>query len=262
MSKTKITDKSSKKDKKAELSSVKAGRVTKPAQTPKAKSKDIAKSVASGVKDKKKKTTKKAPTPEPESDSESESSESEEESDDDSSESSSDEEVEEKKTPAKAAPKVAAKADSDSDSSDSSEAESDDSDSDSSEDEKPAAKAKTNGVTKVTAATAEAESTSDSSDGDSDSSESEDEKPAAKTVLQISQSFVDNLTNEYRPLPTLTPPKTLTPIPTPSHLIVMRRRLLPRSARLRRLLSPPSRRPRLRRPLPLARVSRTSSLVT
>ena len=51
MGKTKIADKSSKKDKKSELASVKAGRVTKPAATPKSKSKDIAKSVASNVKD-------------------------------------------------------------------------------------------------------------------------------------------------------------------------------------------------------------------
>ncbi|KAK1914829.1 hypothetical protein P3342_010818 [Pyrenophora teres f. teres] len=44
MGKTKIADKSSKKDKKSELASVKAGRVTKPAATPKSKSKDIANS--------------------------------------------------------------------------------------------------------------------------------------------------------------------------------------------------------------------------
>ncbi|KAI1537204.1 RNA-binding protein RRM domain [Pyrenophora tritici-repentis] len=163
MGKTKIADKSSKKDKKSELASVKAGRVTKPAATPKSKSKDIAKSVASNVKDKKK--SKKAPTPEPESDS---SSESESESED-SSESSSEEEVVEKKASAKAAPKAAAKADSDSDS-DSSE---EDSDSDSSEDEKPAPKAKANGVKKVAAK-------AESSDSDSDSSESEEEKAAAK----------------------------------------------------------------------------------
>jgi len=51
MGKTKVADKSSKKEKKSELASVKAGRVTKPAQTPKAKSKDIAKSAASSVKE-------------------------------------------------------------------------------------------------------------------------------------------------------------------------------------------------------------------
>ncbi|OAG21686.1 hypothetical protein CC77DRAFT_917230, partial [Alternaria alternata] len=162
MGKTKVADKSSKKDKKSEVAAVKAGRVTKPAATPKSKSKDIAKSVASNIKDKKK--SKKAPTPEPESDS---SSESESESEE-SSESSSEEEVVEKKTPAKAAPKAAAKADSDSDSSDSSD---EDSDSDSSEEEKPAPKA-------VKKAAAKAESSD--SDSDSDSSESEDEKPAAK----------------------------------------------------------------------------------
>ncbi|EOA88976.1 uncharacterized protein SETTUDRAFT_52439, partial [Exserohilum turcica Et28A] len=167
MGKTKVADKSSKKDKKAELSSVKAGRVTKPAATPKSKSKDIAKSVASSVKDKKK--SKKAPTPEPESDS---SSESESE---DSSESSSEEEVE-KKTSTKPAPKAAPKAvanDSDSSSSESSD------DSSSSEDEKPAPKAKTNGAAKTKAESSDSDSDSDS-ESDSDSSESKDEKPAAK----------------------------------------------------------------------------------
>lgn len=44
MGKTKVADKSSKKDKKSEVAAVKAGRVTKPAATPKSKSKDIANS--------------------------------------------------------------------------------------------------------------------------------------------------------------------------------------------------------------------------
>ncbi|KAI0582116.1 Nuclear localization sequence-binding protein [Pyrenophora tritici-repentis] len=181
MGKTKIADKSSKKDKKSELASVKAGRVTKPAATPKSKSKDIAKSVASNVKDKKK--SKKAPTPEPESDS---SSESESESED-SSESSSEEEVVEKKASAKAAPKAAAKADSDSDS-DSSE---EDSDSDSSEDEKPAPKAKANGVKKVAAK-------AESSDSDSDSSESEEEKPAAKAKKRKAEEVAEPIVKKSK----------------------------------------------------------------
>ncbi|KAA8616727.1 Nuclear localization sequence-binding protein [Pyrenophora tritici-repentis] len=181
MGKTKIADKSSKKDKKSELASVKAGRVTKPAATPKSKSKDIAKSVASNVKDKKK--SKKAPTPEPESDS---SSESESESED-SSESSSEEEVVEKKASAKAAPKAAAKADSDSDS-DSSE---EDSDSDSSEDEKPAPKAKANGVKKVAAK-------AESSDSDSDSSESEEEKAAAKAKKRKAEEVAEPIVKKSK----------------------------------------------------------------
>ncbi|KAL8696498.1 MAG: hypothetical protein Q9201_007629 [Fulgogasparrea decipioides] len=55
------------------LSSVKAGGVTKPSQTPKSKSKEMAKQVAAKSKnaDKKSKTAKKEPSPEPSSDSES-----------------------------------------------------------------------------------------------------------------------------------------------------------------------------------------------
>jgi nucleolin len=85
MGKTKVVDKSSKKDKKVE--SVKEGRVTKPAQTPKAKSKDVAKAI---VKKEKKSKKAKTPTPEPESDSESSASE----DDDDDSSSSEEEKVE------------------------------------------------------------------------------------------------------------------------------------------------------------------------
>ena len=166
MGKSKVTDKSSKKDKKAELSSVKAGRVTKPAQAPKAKSKDIAKAA---VKEKKKSKKAKTPTPEPESESSAS-----DQDEDDSSDSSADEKVE-KKAPAKAA----AKADSDSDSSD---------ESDSEEEKKPAAKAngvKTNGATKA----APKDDSSDSESGsDSDSSASEAEKPAAKAAKADSDS--------------------------------------------------------------------------
>lgn len=191
MGKTKVADKSSKKDKKAELSSIKAGRVTKPATTPKSKSKDIAKSVASNVKDKKK--SKKAPTPEPESDSSSESESESEESE----ESSSEEEEVTKKTAtkAKAAPKAAAKADSDSDSSDSSEEDSE-SESESSEEEKPTPKAKANGVKTNGAAKAKAESSDSESDSesesDSDSSESKDEKPAAKVEATSTSDSSDS----------------------------------------------------------------------
>jgi len=185
MGKTKVADKSSKKEKKSELASVKAGRVTKPAQTPKAKSKDIAKSTASSVKEKKKSKKAKTPTPEPESESESESSASE---DDEEDSSSSEEEVVEKK-----ATKAAVKDDSDSsdssDESDSDEEEGDvklngaakakassDSDSDSSSDDSESEAEKS-------AAKAEAGSSDDSasdSDSSDDSSESEEEAPSKK----------------------------------------------------------------------------------
>ncbi|KAH7379306.1 hypothetical protein DE146DRAFT_311211 [Phaeosphaeria sp. MPI-PUGE-AT-0046c] len=148
MGKTKVTD--SKKEKKSEASGVKAGRVTKPAQTIKSKSKDIAKSA---VKEKKKSKKAKTPTPEPESASESSASEDED--------SSEDEKIE-KKTATKAAAKD--------DSSDSD----DDSSSDSEEEAKPAAKV--NGAVK-----AAAKDDSSDSDSDSDSSEAE-EKPAAKAA--------------------------------------------------------------------------------
>jgi len=184
MGKTKIADKSSKKDKKSELSSVKDGRVTKPAQTPKAKSKDIAKSVAVSVKDKKdKKKSKKAktPTPEPESSSESESESDESASEDESSASSSEDEEVEKKTSS-----AAAKAESDSsDSSDDSESDSDE--------EKPAAKSngvKSNGVAK---AAAESDSSdSDSSDSESDSDEEKKVETKASDDSDSSDSDSDS----------------------------------------------------------------------
>jgi len=163
MSKTKVTDKSSKKDK---VASVKSGRVTKATEAPKAKSKAAAKA-ASAVVDKKSKKSKKAPTPEPESsDSESE--------EDESSDSSSDEEV-----PAKAA----AKADSDSDSSDSDSeseeekpkakaaAKEDSSDSDSSDSDEEMADAKP---------AAKDDSSDSDSDSDSSDSDSEAEAPSKK----------------------------------------------------------------------------------
>ncbi|KAF1951848.1 RNA-binding domain-containing protein [Byssothecium circinans] len=167
MSKSKGATKPSKKDSKKAVPAVKEGRVTKPAQTPKAKSKEIAKSAAAKV-DKKSKKSKKEPTPEPESSS----SESESEADSDSSTDSSDEEVDTKtpaktKGTAKAAP-VKAAADS-SDSSDSSDEESDSSSSSSEADNapKPSA-AKANGTAKPVA---KDESDSDSSDSDSESDE-------------------------------------------------------------------------------------------
>ncbi len=154
--------KSSKKDsKKSELSAVKDGRVKKPAQTPKAKSKEIAKSAVAShsVKEKLSKKAKKVPTPEPESSS-SDASDSEDD-ETSSSSASSDEEVE-TKTPAKTngVAKAVSKADFD---------ESSDADSDSSEDD----------------SESEAKDESESEDSSSDESErsedeSEDEKPAVK----------------------------------------------------------------------------------
>lgn len=169
--------KSSKKDsKRSELSAVKDGRVKKPAQTPKAKSKEIAKSAVAShsVKEKLSKKAKKVPTPEPESSS-SDASDSEDD-ETSSSSASSDEEVE-TKTPAKTngAAKAVSKADSD---------ESSDADSDSSEDDSESevkvTPAKANGVSK-TAAKDESESEDGSSDeSESSEDESEDEKPAVK----------------------------------------------------------------------------------
>ncbi|KAJ4990194.1 Nuclear localization sequence-binding protein [Stagonosporopsis vannaccii] len=156
MGKTKVTDK---KEKKSELSGVKAGRVSKATDTPKAKSKATAKSAGKAVEKEVKKSSKKAkkePTPEPSS------SESESESESEASDSSdSDSEVPD-------AP--AAKAES---------SDSDSSDSDSeSEEEKPAAK--TNGAAKAAAKAESSDSDSDS-ESDSDSSDAE-EKPAAKAA--------------------------------------------------------------------------------
>lgn len=83
---TAVSDKKSKSADKPVASAVKEGRVTKPAQSSKAKSKDMAKSTVDKVQKKDKKTKKvKEPTPEPESESEatsSSSSSSESESED------------------------------------------------------------------------------------------------------------------------------------------------------------------------------------
>lgn len=199
--------KASKKDTKKVVPPVKEGRVTKPAQTPKAKSKEMAKSVAAKElkKSKKSKKSKKEPTPEPESDSASESesesdsaSESEADSSGSESDSSASESEVEAKTPAKVngIAKKAAAADSSS-----SASESEDSESES--DEEPAAPPKANGV-KVNGTVKPA--TKDDSESESDSSESEsddeDKKtPAAKAVTKAeaasdSDSASDSGSNE------------------------------------------------------------------
>lgn len=124
MGKTKITDKSSKKDK---TSSVKAGRVTKPAQTPKAKSKDIANSDAESDSDSSEEET--APKAKVNGATKKAATKAESDSDSDSDSSS---ESEEEKPAAKKA-----------DSSDDSDADSDaDSDSDGDEEEAPSKKRK------------------------------------------------------------------------------------------------------------------------
>lgn len=169
MGKTKTADK---KEKKSELSGVKAGRVSKAAETPKAKSKATAKSAGKAVEKEVKKSSKKAkkePTPEPSS------SESESESEAESSDSSdSDSEV-----PDAPATKTAEAESSDSDSSDSE-----------SEEEKPAAKPAAKAAAK--AESSDSESGSDS-ESDSDSSESEAEKkPAAKAAKADASSDSDS----------------------------------------------------------------------
>lgn len=175
MAKSKTKD-----SKKAELATpvVKNAGVTKASQTPKAKSKELAKAAAQKIS----KKDKKKVVAEPSSSEESDSSEAESEAAASSSDSDSSEDEKPAKKAAtngkaKAVP-APAPADDDSedseDDSDDSEADSDDSD-ESSEDEKtskPVAKA--NGSAKVAAAAEEA------SDSDSDSDEeSDDEKPAA-----------------------------------------------------------------------------------
>jgi nucleolin len=164
------------------LSKVKGASVTKPAQSTKAKSKEVAKEVAVKSQKKDKKTKKvpvKEPTPEPESESESES---EGSSSDDESESEA-----EVKTNGTNGVKVAAKDDS-----------SDESDSDSSEDDAPKA---TSSAPKAKAAPA---ATSDSDDDESDESasdeDSEDEKPAlngaAKGVTEDDDESDDSSSGE------------------------------------------------------------------
>ena len=186
------------------LSKVKNAGVTKAAESPKAKSKAIAKEIASKS-SKKEKKSKKVESSSESSESESES---EAESSDDS-DSSSEEEKPKKKAAAKkeVAKKVESESDSDSDDSDSSseeeekpkangakkvaakkeESDSDDSDSSSEEEEKEAAKAKAASVSHALTASTEptrANPPPQDSDSDSDSSDSsdsdEEEKPAEK----------------------------------------------------------------------------------
>ena len=169
------------------LSSVKQGAVTKPSQTPKSKSKDIAKEVAVKAdklskEEKKSKKTKKEPSPEP-SPSASDEDDSEDESDSSASSASSDEseaEVPSTKAAAKTnglktngVAKVAPNVESDEEESDSSESSAS---SDDDMDELSAPKSAPAAAANYTVAGAKEESESEE-DSDEDSSEDDEETP-------------------------------------------------------------------------------------
>ncbi|KAJ9657769.1 nuclear localization sequence binding protein [Neophaeococcomyces mojaviensis] len=161
MSKTKSATKATKPSKDT-LTKVKDAGVTKPAQTTKAKSKEVAKQVAAKEekKEKKSKKSKKEPTPEPESESESESSESESE-------------VEVKKSSANGKTNGVKKTAAKEESSDESESSGSDSD----EEEAPAPKKVAD--KKVNGAKAPAKRDQSSDESGSESSDDDDETPAA-----------------------------------------------------------------------------------
>lgn len=166
------------------LTKVKGASITKPSQSIKAKSKEVAKEVAakSLKKDKKnKKVPVKEPTPEPESESESES---DEEDESEGSEGSSDEESDsevEVKTSSSNGVKVTAKDESEAESSDES-----DSEESNSEDEVP----KVNGSAPKVKVAAEASDSEDDSDDASD--ESDEEKPVASGAAADDESEDDS----------------------------------------------------------------------
>ncbi|EXJ56399.1 nucleolin [Cladophialophora yegresii CBS 114405] len=160
------TVKSSKPD---VLSKVKGSSVTKPAQSTKAKSKEVAKEVASKTQKKDKKSKKvpvKEPTPEPESESE------EEESEESGSSSDEDSDAEVKTNGANGV-KVAATDDSSDES---------DTDSSSSEDESPKVIAS---APKGKAAVATSDSEDEESDASGSDEDSEDEKPVVNGAAKI-----------------------------------------------------------------------------
>lgn len=159
----------------AAIASVKEGRVTKPAQTTQAKSKEIAKSVVSKTKDKKSKKVKE-PTPEPSSDSDVDSDATSDSSD------SSEDDSEVKKAPAPKANGVklngSAKPASDSEDSE------DDSEDSESDEEAPAVKPAAKAVAPKANGTAKPAKDSDSSDGsDSSDSDSEEEAPVKANIV-------------------------------------------------------------------------------
>ncbi|KAL6243927.1 nuclear localization sequence binding protein [Rhinocladiella similis] len=153
------------------LSKVKGAAVTKPAQSDKSKSKDIAKKVAAKEEKRSKKVPVKEPTPESSSDEEEEDSESEESA----SESESESEVDTKKTKKTNGVKVAPK-DASSDEESSEESDSEESASDESDAEEAVPKA--NGAAK---AAVKATEDSDDSDESSEEESDEEEEAAPKT---------------------------------------------------------------------------------
>lgn len=265
MGKSKAPKTSSKKSEvNKSLSTVKNAAITKPSQTPVAKSKQIAKDTAAKVKGHSKKPVKKAATP---------SSDSDDSADSDDSESESETEVEAPKPVAKG--KVNGKSNGKVASDSSSEESSEESDSSESDDESSEADS---GDEKVVAPAAAA--TKDDSD-DSDSSEddeedSEDETPAAKVeaaapakvngaakaVKAVSHISTSHMIATYICIraPTMkTKTKMTAPTRPPAAVTTRkmqrtptilrtrakrRKRHHPRSARLRMTLSHPQRRPR------------------
>ncbi|CEL08058.1 Putative Nuclear localization sequence binding protein [Aspergillus calidoustus] len=177
MSKTKsVAKKGSEKPVDKSLGKVKDAGVTKAAQSPKAKSKQIAREVV--AKEEKSKRKKKEPTP-------SSSSESESESDSDSSSSSESEDEKPAKKEVKKPAKKQAESSSESDSSDEEmkDASSSESDSESEEEKKPAKSVKANPKPSKKAESSDSES----SDSDSDSS-SEEKAPKAAAKAAAAES--------------------------------------------------------------------------
>ncbi|KAI7973868.1 hypothetical protein EIK77_001067 [Talaromyces pinophilus] len=173
MSKTKSATKGSKADKATDkvLSKVKDAGVTKASQSPKAKSKDIARK----LKAKEEKAARKKKEPTPSSESESDSDEEMKEASSSESESESEEEKEVKKPAVKATKAAAKEEEEESSDSESSESESE------SEDEKPAPKAKK-------AAAKEESSESESSDSESEEEVKTDKKAAVKEDASSDES--------------------------------------------------------------------------
>ncbi len=266
MAKNKTAQKSSKDVEVKSLSSVKKGAVTKPSQTPKSKSKEMAKQVAvkADKADKKSKKTKKEPTI-------ISSSESDDEGASNASSASSDEEAPSPKTAktngvkANGVAKAAAKAEESSESSDSSDSSEDE---DEEDEPKPAPAA----AAKATVAGAKEEPDSEgTSEGTSEGSSEEDsdeeveapvaldakklngklEKVAPKAVSIIPEDF-DYVSRTDSPRQLLMRSLAVR-LPLPGHLIPLltrmmtrkrRRHLRPRSARPKLTPHPSQRRPR------------------
>ncbi|KAL2794296.1 hypothetical protein BJX66DRAFT_304022 [Aspergillus keveii] len=187
MSKTKsVTKKGSEKPVDKSLGKVKDAGVTKAAQSPKAKSKQIAREVV--AKEEKSKRKKKEPTP-------SSSSESESESESESSSSSESEDEKPAKKEVKKPAKKQAESSSESDSSDEEmkDASSSESESESEEEKKPAKSVKAEPKASKKAESSDSESSeSEESESDSDSSEEKAPKAAAKAAAVESSDSDDS----------------------------------------------------------------------